>query len=95
MELEESVLVDVAAERLRQNAMWGKQRHPLGVWLAILGEEFGEVAQAMQGHMGLASFKESDADDLYGELIQLAAVAVAIAEQVKEGGNCELPSVRK
>jgi len=85
MELEESVLVDVAAERLRQNVLWGRQRHPIGVWLAVLGEEFGEVAQAMQGHMNLASVKESDAGDLYEELIQLAAVAVAIAEQVKEG----------
>lgn len=39
---------DVLSERLRQNYMWGKQRHSHGDWLKILIEEVGEVAQAMQ-----------------------------------------------
>lgn len=75
-------LKDVKAERYRQNEKWGLQRHNYGDWLIILGEEFGEVCQAMQ--TGFTSQKASDADDLYKELIQVAAVAVAIAEQVKE-----------
>ncbi|MFC3883775.1 hypothetical protein ACFOU2_09785 [Bacillus songklensis] len=54
----------------------------MGTWLQILVEEVGEVAQAMQAQKGWG--KESDADDLYTELIHVAAVAVAIAEQVKE-----------
>lgn len=75
-------LADVNKERNRQNAKWGLQRHNYGTWLAILGEEFGEVCQAMQS--GMVSQKNTDADDLYEELIQVAAVAVAIAEQVAE-----------
>lgn len=75
---------DVLAERNRQNGKWGLQRHVIGTWLAILGEEFGEVCQAAQSSLGLASVKETDADDLYTELIHVAAVASAIAEQVKE-----------
>lgn len=75
---------DILQERQEQNIKWGYQRHDLGKWLAILAEEFGEVAQAMQGPMGLTSTKKSDADDLYKELIQLAAVAQAIAEHVRE-----------
>jgi NTP pyrophosphatase (non-canonical NTP hydrolase) len=75
---------DVLKERRRQNELWGIQRRPLGQWLAILAEEFGEVAQAMQPLMGIASTKETDADDLYEELIQLAAVASAVAEHVRE-----------
>lgn len=75
---------DVIKERVRQNVKWGHQRHHMGAWLAILTEEFGEVAQAMQGPLGLTSMKDTDADDLYTELIQVAAVASAIAEQVKE-----------
>jgi len=75
---------DVLRERVRQNEKWGCQRHHMGAWLAILAEEFGEVSQAMQGRLGLTSMKDSDADDLYEELIQVAAVASAIAEQVKE-----------
>ena len=77
-------LKDVEQERIRQNALWGKQRHDMGIWLSILGEEFGEVCQAIQRHTGLVSSKITDAEHLYEELIQLAAVAVAIAEQAKE-----------
>ena len=62
--------------------MWGKQRHDRGIWLAILMEEVGEVAQAMQVNQSWG--KKSDATNLYNELIQVAAVAVAIAEQVAE-----------
>jgi len=76
------VLADVADERLRQNQKWGLQRHSYGDWLKILIEEVGEVAQAMQ--VGENWAKESDASNLYEELIQTAAVAVAIAEQVME-----------
>ena len=80
--IRDAVLNQVDNERLKQDAMWGKQRHDRGTWLAILMEEVGEVAQAMQE--GFTHHKESDADNLYTELIQVAAVAVAIAEQVAE-----------
>lgn len=72
----------VIKERSSQYAKWGRQRHDLGTWLAILVEEVGEVAEAMQ--KGLVSEKDTDASNLLKELIQVAAVAVAIAEQVKE-----------
>jgi NTP pyrophosphatase (non-canonical NTP hydrolase) len=80
--LTNDVLIDVGLERVRQDSKWGLQRHEYGDWLKILGEEFGEVCQAMQKDKGWC--KETDADDLYKELIHLAAVSVAIAEQVKE-----------
>jgi NTP pyrophosphatase (non-canonical NTP hydrolase) len=79
-----TVLIDVEKERKRQNKKWGRQRHDHGTWLTILVEEVGEVAQAMQTAKGWG--KQSDANDLYEELIHTAAVAVAIAEQVKEEG---------
>lgn len=80
--LTSEVLTDVSMERARQNEKWGKQRHPDGDWLKILIEEVGEVAQAMQRDQGWG--KETDASDLYTELIHVAAVAVSMAEQVKE-----------
>nr|WP_223292369.1 MazG nucleotide pyrophosphohydrolase domain-containing protein [Salipaludibacillus neizhouensis] len=49
------------------------QRHSHGTWLPILVEELGEVAEAMQ--QGMMSEKNTDADNLYDELIQTAAVA--------------------
>ncbi|MEK1828932.1 MazG-like family protein [Priestia megaterium] len=60
------------------------QRHPIGTWLAILGEECGEVCQAAQFSLGLTSVKDTDADNLYEECIHVAAVASAIAEQIAE-----------
>lgn len=81
-ELMTVVNMDVFYERLSQNEKWGHQRQHYGTWLAILFEEVGELAQALQ--QGMVSQKKTDADDLYKELIQVAAVASAIAEQVKE-----------
>ncbi|RBP89375.1 MazG-like nucleotide pyrophosphohydrolase family protein [Cytobacillus firmus] len=80
--LKNNALLAVEKERFRQNAKWGRQRHSYGDWLKILVEEVGEVAQAMQTGQGWG--KGSDANDLYKELIQVAAVAVAIAEQIEE-----------
>lgn len=70
----------ILKERARQNEKWGLQNHDNGRWLAILGEEFGEVCQAMQ--QGSLASKETDASNLYEELIHVAAVASAFAEQV-------------
>lgn len=75
-------LLDIQEERYSQNDKWGRQRHIHLRWLAILMEEVGEVAEALQ--QGMVSEKSSDADDLYKELIQVAAVACAFAEQVEE-----------
>jgi NTP pyrophosphatase (non-canonical NTP hydrolase) len=78
------VLTDVNAERNRQDNLWGLQRHDFGEWLGILGEEFGEVCQAINRIHFPNDAKPTDADNLYKELIHVAAVAVAIAEHVKE-----------
>jgi len=83
-QLKINVLTDVNVERFRQDQKWGIQRHDYGTWLAILTEEVGEVAQAMQAQLGLVSSKATDAQNLYNELIHVAAVAVAIAEQIAE-----------
>ena len=74
------VFIDIDNERNRQKRLWGEQVHPYPVWLTILAEEFGEVAQAIQA--GYLWSKESDSNDLYKELVQVAAVSTAIAEQV-------------
>lgn len=82
MEIMEKVNLDVTAERHRQNEIYGFQRHDYGKWLAILAEEFGEVAQAMQRAWGWG--KETDAHDLYKELVHTSAVARGFAEHVLE-----------
>jgi NTP pyrophosphatase (non-canonical NTP hydrolase) len=78
------VLHDVEKERIRQVEKWKIQRHNPGKWLAILMEEVGEVAQAAQKPLGLTTTKETDADDLYLELMHVSAVAAAWMEQIRE-----------
>jgi NTP pyrophosphatase (non-canonical NTP hydrolase) len=80
--LRQMVIRAVDRERDRQNEKWGRQRHSDGDWLKILIEEVGEVAQAMQRQNEWG--KETDASNKYEELIQVAAVALAIAEQFLE-----------
>lgn len=75
---------EVFLERMRQNEKFGVQRRLWGQWLAILGEEYGEVCQAMQFVLGVETVKDTDSDNLYEELMHLAAVASAMAEQWKE-----------
>lgn len=68
------IINDIHQERSRQDHL-----HPENLTLieryVTLGEEMGEVAEALQ---------YTDKDHLYQELIQVAAVAVRMAEQVIE-----------
>lgn len=62
----------IRRERINQEKTWGDQsEHPSHVWLTILGEEFGEICQALL---------VSDDKNLEQEIIQLAAAAVAWLE---------------
>lgn len=65
------ILIEVEAERIKQDSKWGEQNHEPFKWVAILGEEFGEVAKATL---------ENDPHNYREELIQVAAVAVAAIE---------------
>jgi hypothetical protein len=65
----------IAAERELQDDKWGEQNHPDLYWLGVLMEEAGEAAKAII---------ESGSDAaLWGELIQIAAVAVAWLECIE------------
>lgn len=69
-------LADVASERMRQDRKWGPSASRPVPSLRILIEEVGEVAKAMQD--------ETD-DELRAELVQVAAVAVAMVEGIDRG----------
>ena len=81
----DQVLAAVSAERNLQAAMWGGEhdwgvgdcsstRVPLPIRLAVLLEEVGEVARAI--------LERESPERLRAELVQVAAVAVAIAESL-------------
>lgn len=78
----EDIFEAVRRERTRQRELWGGDHAhgsgdcsspdvPLPVKVAVLAEEVGEVARAAL---------DGDADGLYAELVQVAAVAVAMIE---------------
>lgn len=71
------IVNDVLRERIRQDDKWGIQDHEDGIWLAILGEEFGEVAKEVFEEDHLLRSRRSE---LREELVQVAAVAIAWIE---------------
>lgn len=81
------VLKDIGSERIRQHVTKGPQEeNDWGDWLSILGEEFGEVCQAIQWMNRLPYVKESDSTNLYEELIHLSAVSTKMAELLRVRG---------
>ena len=71
--MDERVLQAINDERDRQDVKWGEQNHTPLVWLAILMEEVGELAQEIiqdypAGHK------------IRNEATQVAAVAIAFIE---------------
>lgn len=79
-----SILQEIQAERQQQDAKWGQQNHSPIEWLAILGEEVGEANQhALQAHFSKDALYQAEQLVAYRkELIQIAAVAVAMAESI-------------
>jgi len=73
----EDILLEITLERVAQDAKWGQLDHNPERWLAILGEEFGELAQAV---LRLIFKGPGAAANLRTEAIQVAAVAVAMLE---------------
>lgn len=82
-EKESEVLNEVRTERFMQDGQWGEQNHDPFTYLAILGEEVGEANQAAL-HLRFPSEEgvgEPERRQHYREeLIQVAAVAVAMVE---------------
>jgi len=72
------VFEEIRRERNAQDRRWGAQEHDPFYWLSILGEEKGEACKAAnQGRW----------DEFRAELIQVAAVAVAIVECLDRNRN--------
>lgn len=83
-EIQLKVVNDIIAERARQDKKWGETNHPLEWWLAILGEEVGEVNRAvLEYHFDNGTAPVDPAErkaQIREEIIHVAAVATAMAE---------------
>ncbi len=74
----EDIVKLILSERNKQDIKWGEQNHDIYKWLAILGEEVGEVNKAAL---------EDQYDEVIDELVQVAAVAVAMIESLDRNRN--------
>lgn len=82
---ETQVYAEVWSERQRQNAKWGNDsivHRTAEAGFCVLGEEVGEVAKAIN---------ERDRNQVRAELIQVAAVAVAMVEALDAGADLVAP----
>ena len=70
----EEIIKLILEERQRQDLKWGEQNHNIYKWLAILGEEIGEVNKAAL---------EDNYDEVIDELVQIGAVAIAMIESLE------------
>ncbi len=75
-----AVLLDVVEERRFQEKKWGQQNHPAAYYYLILAEEVGEVARAILEN------KTTPIAALRKELVQVAAVAIAMVESLDRNG---------
>jgi NTP pyrophosphatase (non-canonical NTP hydrolase) len=85
---QQDVMNDVLRERARQDLKWGQQDHDPFCYLAVLGEEVGEANQAAlelrfqaQGPASTEIYR----DHYREELVQVAAVAIAMVECIDRG----------
>ncbi len=79
---QETIMDDVRAERVRQDEQYGPANEcgTMDRMFVVLGEEFGEACQA---HLSARNTgKSTDKCDLRKELIQTAAVCVAMCERI-------------
>lgn len=69
---------EIELERAAQDKKWGTQNHAPNDWCMILGEEVGEVNKAALE----AKFASKSLKEYREELVQVAAVTVAMIQSV-------------
>ncbi len=86
----QKILEEIAKERKRQDEKWGEQNHSPIEWIAILTEEVGEISkEALEFHFKHKKPKKSLAN-YRKELIQTAAVTVAMLESLDRNEGKDL-----
>lgn len=89
--IQNDVIKAVLAERQRQDEKWGEQNHPPQFWTGILGEEFGELCQAINETVfnnGEEERKKGGYENMRKEAIHVAAVAVGFLECLERNRGC-------
>ena len=80
-----AAIASIVEERAAQDAKWGRQRLSWPEWLAVLTEEYLEAMLELTREVNRQHWHPTgDYADLRAELVQTAAVAVAMIEHIDE-----------
>ncbi len=80
----DSIFNEIKIERKKQDTKWGEQNHKPIEWVAILTEEVGEVSKAaLEAHFNQCYWDAAQLKEYRKELIQVAAVAIAMLESLE------------
>lgn len=81
--IQSMILKDIVKERQRQDSIWGEQNHRIEFWTGILGEEFGELCEAINETVfdnGPEKREKGGYENMKKEAIHVAAVAIGFLE---------------
>ena len=79
-EIQERAITAVLLERKRQDSKWGEQNHPPHYWTGILGEEYGELCEAINETIFDNGSDKGGYENMRTEAIHVAAVAIGFLE---------------
>lgn len=78
-----TAILEILAERNRQDLKWGEQNHVMEKWVPILGEEFGELCEAINETIFENGSDKGGYENIRKEAIHVAAVAVGFLECIE------------
>lgn len=84
-DMKEKIINNVIAERNRQDKKWGEQNHFPERWATIIGEEYGEMCQAIN-EFSFNATPEAE-QQIYTETIHTMASCMAMLECMERSKN--------
>jgi len=78
--MQKQIIKDILKERERQDSKWGDQNHHPGLWTGLLGEEYGELCEAINETVFDNGTDKGGYENMKREAIHVAAVAVGFLE---------------
>ena len=86
-------LMLIAQRRYEQLEKWGEQEHTWSEWATILGEEYGELCEAINETVLNNATKPElgGLENMVNEVVDVAAVALQMLEYLLDDCNVRMP----
>lgn len=92
-QIQKRIIDAVLTERQRQDSKWGEQNHPPHYWTGILGEEYGELCEAINETVFDNGSDRGGYENMRAEAIHVAAVAIGFLECLERNKMLWFPEV--